>query len=65
MTVTGWCNLILLGIVACGAAASGAADDSTAVPVSGRQAAVEVALPALAELLEYRATKSVRNRPTG
>jgi opacity protein-like surface antigen len=64
MTVTGWCNLILLGIVACGAAAPGAADDSTpAVPVSGRQAAVEVALPALAELLETPATKVRRNGP--
>jgi len=64
MTVTGWCNLILLGIVACGAAAPGAADDSLpAVPVSGQQAAVEVALPALAELLDTPTARARRSGP--
>jgi len=64
MTVTGWCNLILLGIVACGAATSGAADDSPpAIPVAGEHAAVEVALPALAELLDAPTTKVRRTGP--
>ena len=63
MTATGWCNLILLGIVTCGAAAPSAADDSpTAIPVSGRQGAVEVALPALVELLD---TPTMRVRRSG
>jgi len=64
LTVTGWCNLILLGVVACGAAAPGAAYESPpAVPVAGQQAAVEVALPALAELLNAPTTRVRRSGP--
>jgi hypothetical protein len=64
MTVTGWFSLILLGIVACGAAAPGAADEPPpAVPVAGQQAAVEVALPALAELLDAPTARVHRSGP--
>lgn len=64
MTVTGWCNLILLGIVACGASASSAAADSPpSIPVSGHQAAVDAALPALAELLDTPTTRGHRSGP--
>jgi hypothetical protein len=53
-----WRNRILLGIVAYGVAATGAADDSPpAIPVSGQQAAVEPSLPALAELLDIPTTR--------
>lgn len=64
MTVTGWCNLILLGIVGCGAAAPAAADGSSpAIPTAGQQAAVEVVLPALVELLDSTTTRARRGGP--
>jgi hypothetical protein len=64
MTVTGWCNLVVLGIVACGAAAPAAADGSSpAIPTAGQQAAVEVVLPALVELLESTTTRARRGGP--
>jgi hypothetical protein len=64
MTVTGWCDLILLGIVACGAAVPAAADGSSpAIPTAGQQAAVEVVRPALAELLDSTTTRARRGGP--
>ncbi len=64
MTVTGWCNLVVLGIVACGAAAPAAADGSSpAIPTAGQQAAVEVVLPALVELLDSTTTRARRGGP--
>jgi hypothetical protein len=64
MTVTGWCNLVVLGIVGCGAAAPAAADGSSpAIPTAGQQAAVEVVLPALVELLDSTTTRARRGGP--
>jgi len=64
MTVTGWCNLLVLGIVGCGAAAPAAADGSSpAIPTAGQQAAVEVVLPALVELLDSTTTRARRGGP--
>ena len=64
MTVTGWCSLVLLGIATCGAAAPSAAEDPTpAITDFGQQAAVEVALPGLAQLLEAPTTRVRRSGP--